>query len=284
MMKHYLTLLLLLAASLPSFAQGAFSNMSLGLEVGTAGPGVSVFFPLVTERLFIGVSYHAPKMTFTHDFEARIELNSYIRDVNARLDQAQITDKRIEELPSDKVTITGKAKIDFTGFQARAYFYPEQTGKFFLAAGLRIGQKDLLQIEGTPDRHTWSVYQSALAVNALLPADKQVSGLSDAMRYSFDKHTFELSPNAPEGKASATISTNNVCPYFGIGWGRAIPQRHRVGFQFEMGVWYHGQPELTSPNEVRYDSSTGSTDDILRYLEDCPVYPQITFRLTGRIF
>lgn len=283
-MKHYLSILLLLTVSFPLFAQDAFRSLALGLEVGTAGPGVSLFVPLVNNRLFLGVSYHVPQLSFTHDFEAHIELNSYIRDVNARLDQTQITDKRIEELPNDKVTITGKAKIDFTGLQARAYFYPEQTGKFFLAAGLRFGQKDLITIEGTPDRKTWSVYQSTMEVNALLPADKQVSGLSDAMRYSLDKHTFELSPNSPDGKAEATISANSICPYFGIGWGRAIPQRHRVGFQFEVGAWYHGKPKLTSPNEVPYDASTGSTDDVLRYIEDCPVYPQITFRLTGRIF
>lgn len=277
-MKHYLTLILLLAASLPAMAQTAFSSMSLGLEVGTAGPGVSLFVPVVTDRLFVGASYHAPKMSTTHDFQADAHLNGLIQEVNKRGGQ------QLETLPNDKMTLTGKIKMDFTGFQVRAYFYPNPVGKFFMAGGVRVGQKDMIQIECKPDSRTWDLYQRALAADAKLPVDKRNPELQTAMKYSFDSHTFHFSPKSADGTASAILQTNSVCPYFGIGWGRAIPQRNRVGFQFEMGAWYHGKPKIVTNDELPYDASAASTDDVLRYIEDCPVYPQITFRLTGRIF
>ena len=79
-------------------------------------------------------------------------------------------------------------------------------------------------------------------------------------------------------------------PYLGLGWGRSIPKT-AVSFQFEFGVWYHGKPKLVIDESTpRYNGNnidadvTKDVDDIMDKVEKIPVYPQISFRLTGHLF
>ena len=72
-------------------------------------------------------------------------------------------------------------------------------------------------------------------------------------------------------------------PYFGIGFGRSVP-RKRVGFQFDVGVWYHGTPELSSSYETAYDPDADALFADISLLDRLVLYPQVTLRLTYKIF
>ena len=83
----------------------------------------------------------------------------------------------------------------------------------------------------------------------------------------------------------AAIQISKVRPYAGIGFGRSVPNK-RIGFQFEMGAWFHGTPKVVSPNELpadKYDPNAESIEGVGDIISKITVYPQITLRLTGRI-
>jgi hypothetical protein len=52
-----------------------------------------------------------------------------------------------------------------------------------------------------------------------------------------------ISPNEL-GDIQFGVSTNPICPYVGIGFGRSVP-KHRVGFNFEFGAYYIEKPVLS---------------------------------------
>jgi hypothetical protein len=58
---------------------------------------------------------------------------------------------------------------------------------------------------------------------------------------AFDVEGYVIRPNA-NGKFKASLQLGNIVkPYFGIGFGRTIPQK-RVGFMFDLGMIYHHGP------------------------------------------
>jgi hypothetical protein len=71
-------------------------------------------------------------------------------------------------------------------------------------------------------------------------------------------------------------------PYFGIGFGRAVPKK-RVGFMFELGAQLHGTPEIytnTGKLEILTEEADNKYSDIINNVK---VYPVLKFRLCGRI-
>ena len=69
----------------------------------------------------------------------------------------------------------------------------------------------------------------------------------------------------------------------GLGFGRAVP-RKRLGFMVEMGVQFHGTPDVYS-NSGTMDEATIDTDDTFtKVIDKLKVYPVLKFTLTGRIF
>ena len=59
--------------------------------------------------------------------------------------------------------------------------------------------------------------------------------------------------------------------------------KKRVGFQFELGAWMHGKPTIKSSSEVSYDPSAEGIDGVGDVMSKIQFWPQMTFRLTGRI-
>ena len=62
-----------------------------------------------------------------------------------------------------------------------------------------------------------------------------------------------------------------------------MPKGH-FGFQFDVGVWYHGAPVLSSSNEVAYDPSAEVLLDDISLLDELVLYPQVSLRLIYKIF
>ncbi|MFY8109652.1 MAG: hypothetical protein ACOVO9_11695 [Bacteroidia bacterium] len=58
------------------------------------------------------------------------------------------------------------------------------------------------------------------------------------------------------------VSTNPICPYVGIGFGRAVP-KNRVGFNFELGGYYIQKPVLNFKTTGMLEP-TSSQEGLLR--------------------
>jgi hypothetical protein len=84
------------------------------------------------------------------------------------------------------------------------------------------------------------------------------------------------------GKVTADLSYNNIAPYFGIGFGRAVPKK-RIGFGFEMGTFYVGAPTLDFKATGLLEPTSTQGTTIQENLKDYACLPQLTFNITFRI-
>lgn len=101
-----------------------------------------------------------------------------------------------------------------------------------------------------------------------------------------------------EGVANIEVRVNNFKPYLGIGFGRAVPRKHRFAVTCDLGVQFWGKPKVYSWNqdmlnygfhEVKYkdidpDGSAADARDAIKIINRIGVYPVLNIRLNGRIF
>lgn len=85
------------------------------------------------------------------------------------------------------------------------------------------------------------------------------------------------------GLINGTIQMGNkVAPYFGLGLGRAIPQR-RIGFSVDIGTYYKGSPkvDLVATNLLRNNvNNEKAIEDAIGFAQWWPVF---SLRLAVRI-
>lgn len=93
-----------------------------------------------------------------------------------------------------------------------------------------------------------------------------------------------LEPDA-NGKVHAAFNVSRYQPYLGIGWGRSVPKKGRLGYSVDLGIKYWGKPRITCNDYLVTESyMNGSQHKVLRTLSNLQVYPVVNFRLTGRLF
>ena len=138
------------------------------------------------------------------------------------------------------------------------------------------------------DRAAWDSYTALRnEVDRLNAAYGGVEGYSEYsigdIRYSLGDRSFEIAEQDGTGSFDAEILVRRVRPYLGLGFGRSVP-KGLFGFQFDVGVWYHGAPVLSSSNEVAYDPSAEVLLDDISLLDELVLYPQVSLRLIYKIF
>lgn len=283
-----------------AMAQGAFSHLGIGVEAGTTGVGVSLSAPLVHRHLYLSLGVNFPNVTVKRDigFDAET-VNEKYREMNRKIDifneyfPSQAYD-HIDYL-DDEVMVDATFKLNMQTYKVMLEYYPSANSTFHITTGVFIGSSEILSAQGKVDEQSWASYQQAIEYNRMVREAEalfgvsgyHVEGLEESLSYNVGEQTFRIDP-ASDGSVDAAITLSKVRPYLGIGFGRSVPVLHRVGFQFEIGAWYHGNPKLSSSNEVAYDPSVEQRLDLDEKLLDAAhslqFYPQITFRLTGRIF
>ncbi len=157
----------------------------------------------------------------------------------------------------DDMDVTGSASR--TTFDVMADFYPVKW--FSITAGFGFGGSTVVSLEG---------YNNKVA--------SKVKGHIDVDNYQI--------PVNENGKMEGSFKVNGFRPYLGIGFGsRAVP-KHRLGFHFDMGVYFQGTPKVYSGNdEISPKSKDVDCDEkaLSDYLDMFTVYPQIKFTLRGKI-
>lgn len=269
----------------------AFRNVGVGIEAGLMGAGVEVSMPVVTDHLVLVLGYNLPNIKVNTDFEVSSsdirqkinEMNTNINNYNA-LASGMPNYSRIDNLdyPDKDITVDVDAKVKLGAFKCMLEYYPSAENSFHITAGMLIGQDNFVSLKGTADAEWWQTYMKAIEINdKQLPSEYRVSNLEDVVKFSIDDRTFQFKPNS-KGKLDLDVNINKVRPYLGFGFGRPIPKK-RVGFQFELGAWFHAKPEIVSDSEVSYDPSADGVSDVVKVMNKIQFWPQMTFRLTGRI-
>ena len=146
--------------------------------------------------------------------------------------------------------IATNSTVKFLNGNVLADWYPMRNGLFHVTGGVFLGES------------------SAKGV------------ARSARSYTLNGHTFE-----PEyfGTAHVTVKTAFAKPYLGIGLGRAIP-RSRWAFRTELGVMYHGTPQVEVVNNTVFLLSIGDLPELREEVVKYKFYPQLSFKVAYRLF
>ena len=136
--------------------------------------------------------------------------------------------------------------------------YPIPSSSFFIAAGAYFSGDKLIKIKGHSD------------------AMMNYGGMIEVGDYNI--------PVDKNGDVRGGLKVKGFRPYLGLGWGRSIPKR-LLSFNFELGVQFEGKPEVYSETgdlkEITENEAANDFQDIIKHLK---LYPNLTFRLSGKIF
>ena len=289
MKKILFALAALSATSLPSFSQQAFNSLSFGIEAGTAGVGIQLAMPLVTDHLVFTAGFNAPALNFSTGFDIDLDMvNDNIVEVNNNLRAAGLPDRVNTRF--DDANIGVSSTLNLSTLKAALEYYPFRKSSFHITAGVMYGMNDdFLSVTGTTDKAFWSSFKSLQSeVEAFNVKYADEPGYEPAeirpIRGSALGRTFEVREKDGAGSVEMNLTLPRLRPYAAIGFGRSMPKGH-FAFQTDLGVCF-ARAELKSPNEVAYDPSAedlledvpGATLDWLRF------WPVLSMRLIYKIF
>lgn len=160
---------------------------------------------------------------------------------------------------SYNVDINGSLKRSTTDIILN--LYPFKRSSFFIAGGISIGGKEVIKINGHSDDAERLIAQGA-----------NVGIEIGDYNIPFDKN----------GDIEGGIMVKNSRPYFGLGFGRAVPKK-RVGLMFELGAQLHGTPEVYTSKGTLNRLQEQYDNDYSKIIDNLKVYPVLKFRICGRI-
>lgn len=274
MKKAILTLGILLLSYSSSFAQEnkVFNHIGLGLGVGTTGITIDIAAP-VTKYLEVRAG-----MDIMPSFKYGTSLDLNISDTER--EKAKLAGHTIP----NNVDVEGKNTSG--SFHFMFDLFPFKHSSFHITAGGYIGNDKIINVYNKYDKDLAEVvaYNNTVATNPLTKAlgFKQVGvQLGDYLLAPYE---------TPEGgHVEANIKVTKFRPYLGIGFGRAVPQKHRLALQFDLGAQLWGTPKvymmgLNGEKELTEKDADGNDGGVIKTLSKITVYPCMTLRLNGRIF
>lgn len=285
-MKRIILTIMVLAAAASANAQEAFKHLGAGLEVGTTGAGVQLALPVVTDHITVKLGYNFPNIKYTYETSMDISsINQTINDVNSEIAQAGGTDFITTQF-NNNLNLEAPLSVNLGAFKAMFEYYPWAKSSFHFVLGAYFGNADFLHADAYTDASFWSSYKSLISeVNSVNQKYQSVPGYTaytvKEIKGNVNGTTFAVSEKDGRGQIDAGLAVMQARPYFGIGFGRSVPN-HRVSAQFDLGAWYHGTPSLSS--NATYDPNAGSMDVDMSTIENVKFFPQVSLGLVVRLF
>lgn len=238
------------------------SNVGVSVNAGLTGIGATASVPLgkkFTARAGFGVVPYTYKYTMD---ELTVDLSAIDPELGEQTFDYDIDLKAKLKVPEAHVL------VDYNPFKGGL-------GAFHITVGIFTGGNKLFHVKGNID-----VDGIRSAINDAFPGENYGDMLNPS-DFSLEVGDVRVKLN-DNGSANAYMKVNSVRPYFGIGWGNAIPKR-RVGFRFDIGAMYHGKPEITSPNVEGDLMKVGGAEDFNKIISKVQFWPQLSFQLTFRL-
>lgn len=299
------SLVLLSLQSANAQNEDTWAPRQLGIGVGIGTTGI-VIDASTTMNRWLGIRAGVdivPNLKVNTDLDLGTEgLNSDFQDLTRRAEQinqaAGHTVIDLSGLPGGNLpeSMDVQGKWANTTFHLLVDIYPFKNCSFHATTGFYVGGKEIVSVYNKEAGFLKPITQwnEAVLNPSSLPdaAQQYVQGQS---MIGAELGDYFIAPDpADNGDVKATIEVSAFRPYLGIGFGRAVPRKGRVGFQFDLGAQFWGTPKVYAPT---YDKATGKyqrqqlTDDhaggdggdIIKIISKIPVYPTMTFRLVGRI-
>ncbi|MDO5075298.1 MAG: hypothetical protein Q4D66_05405 [Bacteroidales bacterium] len=170
----------------------------------------------------------------------------------------------------DKIDIS--ATLNIMDWKVLVDLYPSTKTTFRFTTGFYVGQRALISAETSPNK--------LLRYGGYIVIGGQTFGANQA------------------GVVPLELRTNVLKPYLGIGFGRAVPHKHRLALSFDLGVQFLGSPRVYGWSEdilnygfreIKYqeiDINGVAKDarEAIKKVNEIEVYPVLSLRLCGRIF
>lgn len=255
-----------------------FSHYSLSVGIGTTGV-TGDLGTMVTDYLGLrgGVDY-MPKLTY----KTWLDMSFINQNVATAADQYGIqipADAQERYGLPDKVQVEGKYD-NFTG-HALLDIHPAKSNGFRITVGAYFGKKGhhLISAYNKDD----GVLKAVADFNAR--RDPFAAVPAEYGQLAAKVGGYSLMPD-DHGNANTYITVNNIRPYVGLGFGRAVP-KSGINCQFDLGVQFWGHPKVydgVSGQQLTAEGAKGEDGGVLKIVSDLNVFPVISLRLSGRLF
>lgn len=249
-----------------------FNHLAVGLDVGTTGIGADVAVPC-TKFL---------------DFEAGFSIMPKIKySTSIHTNASSYIDASLRErmLGSDLDNIPIQGKLNMVNGKFMVNFYPIPTNGFHITVGAFFGKGDVVEVYNTTYGQLNAINTANKAIDEYNTTIAAVAELPLQDNIGLKLGDYLLTPDA-EGNAKATLKTNGFKPYVGLGYGRAVPGKKRIGFKVDLGAMFWGSPDIVDHNGVSLMKQDwdGKDGGAIRIISKIKVYPVLNLRLSGRIF
>ena len=246
---------------------GLFNHLSVGLTTGITGTGIHVAMPvhrLITLRA--GYSgFHMGDIKFKA-INTAAELTNMAMVEDDAMRRAKMVDK-----------VELALKPNFWNVFLLAEIHPFKNESFHISAGLYFGSKNFLHFRNTNDGALGFLYD---ANNKVTDYNRAFGTNFSPVGVKFGDYVFTADEN---GNIDVMMKTNPVKPYLGIGFGKYIAQKHRLGVAFELGLLFWGSPKFELNNGVEIKSS-GKEAGVTQIFSWLKAWPNLQVSLSYKIF
>ena len=246
---------------------GLFNHMSVGLGLGTTGISVDVAAPICPYVAVRAGADILPDIKFRPALD--LGFDQEIKDF--------VYEWFNERLP-DKIDFDGKLK--YTAGHLLFDVYPFKNSSFHVTAGAYLGNKELVNM-------------NTLGYEFLLKTIYDYNHSEIREEWGLGKigvklGNYFLEPDK-EGMINATVEVNALRPYIGVGFGRAIPTRHRFACNFDLGLQFWGTPKVylegdNGKSQLEKSDLDPESAKALKKLSETTFWPVLNVRCAYRIF
>lgn len=294
-MKKFLMALCALAVAMGASAQikdndkQIFNHVGIGVSAGLDGIGVNLattITPYIQARA--GVNF-IPKVQI-NDIGVDLSIDySDVQDANQFIgmyNELVPANKQINTIaPPEELNLS--AKLNMTNFKLLFDFYPGKKAKWHLTAGFYTGKSQLLEAWTTNFENELQAvtdYNNALGSPEFSQLQAQHPDLVNNLSpIGVEVGEYLIKPEGPQ--ARAFLKVNSFKPYLGIGSGRAISNKHRLSFAWDLGCQFWGTPTIyVKDKAIDKDSGIDGDGGIIKIISKVTVYPTLSIRINGRIF
>lgn len=270
------------SAQIDSNDKQLFNHLGAGVSVGTDGIGFNLattITPYVQMRAGVSIM---PAIN-VKGIEAQLNVNrSQVEDINHNIDLLKAVEPQFSNLRhlDPPANLEMQAKLNMTNAKVLFDIYPTKTSAWRLTVGFYAGKSQLVDAWTTNcqnELETITEYNKAAGyVNSY--------GVSQAYfpQVGVEIGDYLVKPNGPT--ARAYMKVNGFKPYVGIGSGRAISNKHRFSFAWDLGAQFWGTPTVyVQDNPLTPGNTSGDAGKVLKTISKITVYPTLSFRFNGRI-
>lgn len=264
----------------------AFRHLSIGGELGLHGVGVELAMPVQKHLVFkAGYNQALPGDLLSTDMPFDT------KDLREAQEQySTLTGYEFKNKFEDESVINAGIRMGLTNLKAMVNWYPFSTGRFYVAGGVyytpRKAQDDpFLKISGNTTENDWAALQE---LNEKYP-DVTAPGGKRELAMEIGDEKYPVIENEGKGFMQADFRIDPLKYYLGIGLGRCVPNK-TIGLQLEAGALiYHNATLYCQDKEVgslmdAADVLGDDTKEIIEYVDKYPIYPQLTLRISFRLF